>query len=296
MTRLFRALLLSAALTVTAASAAAQDAQAPADQSIIVTGKKITKQEIKDFVRDLTPVSSSIQISRFEHSVCPAAFGLPQAQSQAIANRMRRVAKSIGLAVGGDHCAPNVIVIVTSDKRTLIEQLARQRPDYFGDLPNRRIAELGRQPGPAAAWQLAGPEVNADGMEINSDLNDAAPINRTVAPSSRLTVAARPQFDAAVVVVERAALAGLTTTQLADYAAMRAYAGADPTRIRDPGAPTILRILDAPMGSAVPVTMTSWDFAFLNGLYASRRDITTAAQRSAIGKTMTDGLAAPPKN
>ena len=296
MTRPLRALLLFAALAVTAGAAAAQDAQAPGDQSIIVTGRKVTKQEIKDFVRDLTPVSSAIQISRFERAVCPAAFGLPPAQAQAVANRMRRVAKSIGLAVGGDHCAPNVVVIVASDKRALIEQLAKQRPDYLGDIPNRRIAELGRQPGPAAAWQIAGPEVNADGMEINTDLNDAAPTNRTITPPSRLTIAARPQFDAAVVVVERAALAGLTTTQLADYAAMRAYAGADPARIRDPGAPTILRILDAPMGSAVPVTMTSWDFAFLNSFYAGRRDVTTAAQRSAIGKKMTDDLAAPPKN
>lgn len=289
MTSLFRVLLLSAGLTLTT-PALAQEAPPPDQSTIVVTGEKNTQQAIKDFVRDLTPVAPSVQISRFEHSVCPVAVGLPRAQAQAVANRMRRVATSTGIAVGGSGCTPNVVVIVTSDKKALIEQLAKNRPDYFGDLPNHRIADLRRQPGPAAAWQLAGPQVNADGMPIDWDPSMQVPVNRTITPASRLTVPARPQFDAAVVVVERAALDGLTTTQLADYAAMRAYTGADPTRVRNANTPTILRVLEAPMGSAIPVTMTGWDLAFLQGFYSSRRDVTNSAQRSAIGEKMNEQL------
>ena len=73
----------------------------------------------------------------------------------------------------------------------------------------------------------------------------------------------RPHFIAAVVVVELDALGGLTVTQLADYAAMRAFARTDPRRLKGTGAPTILSAIEAPMNSPVPLTLTEWDLAFL---------------------------------
>ena len=57
-------------------------------------------------------------------------------------------------------------------------------------------------------------------------------------------------------------------TQVADYAAMRIFARTDPAKLKG-SAPTILDILEAPMGSAVPVTLTDWDLGFLRSLYAS---------------------------
>jgi hypothetical protein len=287
---LVRAWLCTAALAGPAA-AAAQDAAPQSEQSTItVTGEKPSKQSIRDFVRDLAPVAPSLKLSRFEHNVCPAAFGLPPNEAAMVAKRMRLVAKGAGIAVGGDACTPNVVVIVTSDKKGLLEQLAKQRPEYFGDLGHGAIKKLEQQPGPAAAWQIAGLQVDADGREIQWDPQTGLPTNRTITPPSRITDAAAPTFDAAVVVVERASLDGLTTTQLADYAAMRAYAGADPARLGSSNVPTILRALDAPMGTAVPITLTSWDFGFLHGLYSGRRDLRSASQRSAISDTMSKDL------
>ena len=289
MTNLIRVMLCTAALA-TAGGASAQEA-APSDQSTIdVTGARPSKEAIRDFVRDLAPVAPSIKMSRFEHVVCPSVFGLPPNQAAAVANRMRVVAKGVGIAVGGASCTPNVVVIVTSDKKSLLEQLRLQKPDYFGDLGGKKIAMLEAQPGPAAAWQIAGLDVNADGVDIQWDPTYDLPTNRTLAPSSRMHVAASPTFDAAVVVVERGSLAGLTTTQLADYAAMRAFAGADPARIGNSNVPTILRVLDAPMGTAVPITLTSWDFGFLRGLYNAQANLRSAAQRSAIGDSMNGDL------
>jgi len=83
-------------------------------------------------------------------------------------------------------------------------------------------------------------------------------------------------------VVEGGALDGLTTTQFADYAALRVFSGVDPARLTTPGLSTILRLLDAPMGSEVPVTLTNWDLAFLDSLYASDENIRAASQRSEI--------------
>jgi hypothetical protein len=264
---------------------------AAADQSeITVTGRKDSKQAVKDFVRDLTPIASSARISRLERLVCPAAFGIPKAQAVAVARRMRQVAKSVSLAVAGDNCVPNVLVLVTADKRALLELIRKQRPDYLVSLSEKDVDELENSAGPAAAWQLADSDVNADGAEIPWDPKSQWSINSTIDPPSRITVPARTRFYAAIVVVERSALAGLTTTQLADYAALRAYTGANPARLRNSNVPTILRILEAPMGTAIPLTMTSWDFGFLRGFYSSRRDLGTAAQRSSIANTMANEI------
>jgi hypothetical protein len=285
------ALIASSALAG-GAPAAAQPAPPPADQStIVVTGQRNTKERITDFVRALTPVPWNRQISRFEQSVCPAVSGLPAPQEQAVAKRIAVVAKSIGLDVGGARCTPNIVVIVTADKAAFLQQLRRYRADYFGDLTRNQVKRVLRQPGPAAAWQLAGPDLNASGVEINYDPSMGMPVNRTTDAGSRITAAARPQFESAVVVIERGALDGLTTTQLADYAAMRAFARIDATQVEGASAPTILRVLETPMGAPVPITMTEWDFGFLRGLYTAPPNLSTAAQRSEIAKTVANSIA-----
>lgn len=289
---MFLGWMLAAASAVqqpAANQAANQAASAPDGQTIVVTGERASRETIKDFVRALTAAGPPRQISRFESSVCPAVFGLARQQAASVAARMRRVANGVGIATAGPGCAPNVVVLVTPDKKVLLNELYRQRPDYFGYPPRKQLKAALRETGPAAAWQLQGPEVDARGVEIHQDEATGWYINRTTEPGSRMTMAARPQFGAAVVVIEGSALAGLTLTQLGDYAAMRAYSGADPARI--PGsAPTILRVVEAPLGSEVPVTMTNWDFAFLRGLYAGDWNQYKAAQQSAIARTMARDL------
>jgi hypothetical protein len=97
---------------------------------------------------------------------------------------------------------------------------------------------------------------------------------------------ARPVYLMSIVVIERRGLDGLTTTQIADYAAMRAFSDASPARARETGAPTILTILETPMGSEMPLSMTAWDLSFLRGLYASPPSLFSNAQRGAIGAYM----------
>jgi hypothetical protein len=287
---MIRRLIPCVALGLAHAAAAAQDPPQPADNSeILVSGIREMEREIEDFVGALTEAPVRGQLSRFEtRAVCPLAVGISAADKQAVASRMRRVAEAAGIWVGGATCIPNVVVIVTSDKRAFIEALARRYPYYFGDMPDREVRALANGPGRAAAWQVPGPPLDADGAEM-SDTNDVY-VNRTSRRGSRITAGARPHFAAAVVVVERGALVGLTTTQLADYAAMRAFARTDPSRLAESAAPTILKILDAPMGSEVPITMTQWDLGFLRGLYASPENLYAPSQRSAIRRRLENEL------
>ena len=269
-----------------AAPAVAQTAPASGDQDIVVTGQKDSRDAISDFVHSLTPVDSNGQLSRFEHSVCPVVYGLAPPQAAAVEERMRLVAGNIGITVGGKGCVPNVVVAATADKRVFIEGLRHDRGDYFGDMPTRKIKAMEQSPEPAAAWNIAGPPMSADGRELYWDPAFNTWRNSTIEAGSRITVPVHPQFDAAIVVVEKRALAGVTTTQLADYAMIRAMTGADPQKLGNSGAPTILHVLKVPVGGVAPITMTSWDYAFLKGFYDARRNLSTSRQRSAIGQAV----------
>lgn len=271
--------------------AVAQETRQPnGGPDIVVTGNADVERQLTDFVGALTQAPNGGQLSRFERAICPTVVGVSPAHKDALVARMKVVAKAAGLAVGGRRCDPNVLLVVTGDKRGFLEALRQKHAYYFGEMSNSAIRRLIAEPGPAAAWQVDGPKLNAYGQEMAT--NNGVAVNRTTRPDTRLSVGARPQFAAAAVVVESKALDGLTTTQLADYAAMRAFTRADPAKL-PASAPTILSILEAPMDSEVPITMTNWDLAFLRSLYAAPATLTAAAQRSQVRRGVMQELEKP---
>ena len=291
---LIRRFALGAAL-LAAAPAVAQEPPRQGEGSEIVVTATDVEVQIRDFVDALTQAPPRGQLSRFERRVCPAAIGIPAGQKQAVVSRIRRVAEAAGLKVGGPRCVPNVLLMVTSDKRAFLEALRRKHDYYFGDLTPSQVRRLVREPGPATAWQLQGPPRDSDGVEQSQGGEANLPgaeyyVNRSTRLASRVTPAARPHFQAAAVVVEARALEGLTTIQLADYAAMRAFARTDPARLPAGAPATILKVLEAPMGSEVPVTLTDWDLGFLRALYSSSDNLYAAAQRTEMRRRMAEEL------
>jgi hypothetical protein len=274
-----------------AAPAVAQETRQPVDgQEIVVTGNADVERQLTDFIGALTQAPGGGQISRFETPVCPTVVGASPAQKDALIGRMKVVAKAAGLAVGGSRCAPNVLLVVTPDKRAFLDALRVKHPYYFGEMSRSAVRRLIAEPGPSAAWQVDGPPLDADGQELST--KDGVAVNRTTRIGSRLSASGRPQFAAAAVVVESKALDWLTTTQIADYAAMRAFTRADPSKLPN-SAPTILNILEAPMDSEVPITLTPWDLAFLRAFYAAPPNLTTASQRTQIRRGVLRELEKP---
>lgn len=80
------------AVALLAAPAAAQG-----DAPIVVIGQRDAEKQIENFVGALTQASPRGQIARFETAVCPAAFGMSDAQRAAVAERIRAVAAGVGL-------------------------------------------------------------------------------------------------------------------------------------------------------------------------------------------------------
>ncbi|MCW3846567.1 hypothetical protein OF829_04900 [Sphingomonas sp. LB-2] len=289
MPRLLRHLLLAAALLAPAA-AHAQDAPA-ADGQIVVTGVRPDKAAIQSFVDATVPrLPGQDQLARFHWAICPVAAGMLPEQAAAVAKRIRSVARAAHIDVADEGCAPNLFVIVTSDKPGFLAALAKSRPEYFGGLSREQRRALADPANPVAAWHLAGAPLDAAGQPLDYDADGGFYVNRTTRPPSRIAFAARPQFAAAIVVIDARALDGLTTIQLADYAAMRTLVASDPARLGDTPAPTILRIIGAPMGSEIPLTLTSWDLGVLKSFYASDPKVSAASQRSDVRRRLASEL------
>jgi len=274
-----------AALPVTAA----QPAPPPSGEDIVVQGTRVGKQEINDFIKAVTQAPYEGQLGRFDDPACPTAMGLPPAQNASIAERMRRVAAAAGARVAPARCKPNIFVIVAPDKAAAIEGLDKRYPAYFTDMSSRDVKRLAAGPAPAVAWQVS-TMLSADGQPLARPVGtDYYRVQGTENPS-RIRSPTKPTFVVSVVVIDVKAAAGLTVTELADYAAMRTLAATDPDRILKTGAPSILGVLAQPDDAVLPLSLTYWDLAFLKSLYSTDNAYFARYQRGDMGRVIEQEL------
>lgn len=286
-----RLLAALAALIATSTAVAADPQSAPpqieAKDEVVITGRAERDRLIRDYVRALTAVPGRDPLARFDHAtLCPGVVGLSPARNAEIAQRMRVIAAAAGISLSKKaDCRPNALVIVATDKDAMIAALKQTHPAYFRDLAGALI-DPPRQPGAATAWHLEN-RVDRFGQRVghNGDYFSVS----TPLPS-RISHTMRPIFVAAVVVIELDAVVGMTTTQLADYAAMRTFARTDPEKVKGVSAPTILSVLDAPDDAEVPVTLTQWDLGYLRGLYAAAPMRSAWTQRGEIKREIARDL------
>jgi hypothetical protein len=281
------AFLSAAALIALPAGPAAAQDQSPPQSGIpiVVQGTRVGEQQLRDFVRAATNVPSTGQVGRFHEPVCPVAIGLLPAQTARVSERMRKVAAAAGMRVARSPCTPNIFVIVAQDKNAAIDEIVRHFPAYFGDMSPGEVRAITSAPGPAVAWQ-ARSRLSADGEAVEKAAGSSFYRIRTSSNPSRIRSASMPTFVASIVVIDLQAAAGLTLTELADYAAMRTFAATDPDRILRTGAPTILGVLGQPDDRLLPLTLTHWDMAYLKALYSTDNAYYASYQRGDIEAAM----------
>lgn len=270
------------------ASAASPPPPQQNQPEIVVQGQRNVERQVHDFVKALTDIPPAGQISRFDWAVCPVAVGLSVRQNEEVADRMRAVAEAAGMRVAKPGCKPNALVVVSTDAQKFVDWLKDHEPEYFiGVTPKEK--QLLKHAGHAAAWHIEG-RTDQDGVSVSRDSDSGLFISERTDVPSRISTNDHPSFEAAIVVLDARSLAGLTVVQLADYAAMRAFAKTDPSRLAKPVAPTILTLLDTPMGGAVPITLTEWDLAYLKALYGSTTNRLAGQQSGEMQRKMAQDL------
>jgi hypothetical protein len=276
-------LLLTLALLALAAPADAQQRPPAATEGpeIVVKGKRQSEESLRSFVESLTPGRRGEQIVRHSVEVCPATLGLAGTQNAAVTARLRRIAEAVGAPLGKPDCKPNLFVIVAEDRAAMVKAIRAGWRDPQSSLVRSPVDPAA----PATVLHLEGLlDANNRLVGIRPETGEGGGgyYELEVFGSPRIRPSSSPTFMASVMVVEPAALEGLTTRQLADHAAMRLLARTDPKRLGPASPPSILGALAAPIGSEVPLGLTSWDFAFLKALYGSEGRTYSGQQRRDI--------------
>ena len=200
---------------------------------------------------------------------------------------MRTLAKAVGLDVAKPGCLVNMAVFIAPNKAALLTELERWPFIFPEEWSQSTINELKRDPSPVAAWHTE-QFVWMDGSELSAadtgapgpDPAGGSHLRFPHAVATRIKASARPMFRKSVVVIQADAIAGLMPVELADYATMRSLIRTDPKQLRASSPGTILSIIDAPMGTAIPESLTEWDLAFLKSFYASTKNMYVEYQRA----------------
>jgi hypothetical protein len=257
MRRAFRLGLAGVASALAIGNAAAQDApQKPEqDAGIVVQGQREVPPAVAHrYVGEITAGVDG-QLTRFNPPVCPTVIGVPDEYGAIIGRRIRAVATEAGAAVAPEGCRGNLVVIFAKDADALVKDLRTKVPGLFRGANDVDLKRAFRD-GPVHAWNT---------IEIlNEDGQRSYGTTTNVKTASILYQTTQQAITGSMVVLDDGATLGKSLTQIADYVAMRALAGALPPREGVP-TDTILTLFDPATTS--PRQLSSVDRSYLRGLY-----------------------------
>lgn len=291
---MFRWMCAAAAVVMTTATPAfAQEAE----PDIVVVGERL-QEMVRSFVGEVaTAPNTEHQMARWDRTICPLVAGLPQRQMQYMADRIAQRAHQIGLQTQGPGCQANILIFVTPDASVLAEGIVEEYRTLVAYYATNGVSTLGRGPlddfatsdAPVRWWHV-NETVSGDGQTVSGDASGSLVMRTTQAPS-RFRRMTRQDFLRVLIIVDARQANGVTFQALSDYLAMVSLAQLDPEG-ETTGTPTILNLFHArDSGGVIPLAMTEWDEAYLDGLYNARRTAPTDLwQRRDITERMVEQL------
>lgn len=291
-------LALAAALSMQSVAAAGPDSASedPTVSGVVITGRpQMTEQEaIAAFVDDVAVASGNGRIARWDRKICPGVVGVKADYGQYLVDRVARAAIEVGLEVGEPGCKANVLIIFTPDSEKFTKTAIRQHPDAFAryDLAmtsgRRALRRFENSDAPVRWWHVTH-RVAADGEKYGQGESITA---RGI---GRLHSNTRTDFDRAIVVVDPARVGQVRFEALADYLAFVSLAQIDPDAAPGSADSVLSLFADRAAGREPPERMSSWDVAYLKGVYEARRDaLDERGQKRDIVREMGKALSDAP--
>jgi hypothetical protein len=243
---------------VAVSPAFAQMAPPPQPDITITARTDRPEKTARNFITQVIDTGDG-QLARFYDKVCLEVVGLPPALRDTFASRFDAVASTVRVPLAKGKCTPNLIVLFVADTNNFMAVMKARHASFFADLGDaQKLAAL--KPGSIRSWRQ---------LEIRDDVGNRAPpdLNAEIPPQFETPVHTRAVN--AVVVMDRQTIVGKSIWQLADYAAMRALAGARPPDKGSIQADSILSLFD-PAVSPRPAGLTDLDLTLLAGLYAMK--------------------------
>lgn len=253
---------------------AAQETTPDPIDDIVVEGVREREQAVETTARAITRRQRVDKpLAKFYAPICIGVFGMQPDYARTMIARMEDVASELDLPIGGEDCKVNVMVgFVRGDARDL-DRLRAEEPDLFATLKDYEFDRIKRGNGAVQAWH--GTEVkDVDGQPFQGALLQTLQYGppRSVAKSTpfsgaRLGGQIRVDMTGAMVLIDAERTPGKTLQQLADYAAMRAFASIDDLSTGEGfHLPTILSLFAD--DHEPPGALTTFDRAYLEAAYA----------------------------
>lgn len=265
-----------------AATASADQAdKAAGNPDIVVRARRqVERKQALKFVRQASaPIGG--QLARFNGDVCPAAVGFSDAIAAVIVERMRAVATAAGVSVAKPGCGANIVLIATEDGSALIRDFERRQMALVAGVPPIDLRAQIASHGPVRGWVTTAVENEyGDKPYVPPGLD---PPVLQVYSASIMNPPTQQAIQVSVLVVDMPALVGKSTTQIADYAAMRTLARTRPVAGNGPVG-SILSLFDTK--ATPPAAMSEADLAYLHTLYRLAGNRTDRFQIEEISKTV----------
>ena len=251
-------------------------------EDVVVSGRTL-ESLIGDFVREVAEPNRNRNLARWPDQVCVGVANLNGEIAQYLSDRISTVAIDTGLRAGAPGCPPNILVIATANGGELAREMTEERRRAFrmggagmdrGGAALRDFVETDR---PVRWWQMSMPVDSETGerairipgecARLCIDASDMAPVIY-VAAASRISTQIVDNLIRTIVIVDVDDVSSLSALQLADYIAMVSLAQIDPDADTS-GYASILNVFEAP---DISDSLTEWDKAYLDGLYAAERN------------------------
>lgn len=210
------------------------------------------------------PAQADEPLARFESAVCPGVAGLKREAAETVVGRIRANAEALGLRLAPDgDCDPNILLVMVDDGQAFLERLKDDRSYLFAEITRPERVALMNSTGPVRVF-LRTRDFSRDGMPIpRRETLTQIPQTEMWMAHSKIYSATRRDIHTALVLVDRAAVGGLSLDQLADYATFRSLAKTLP---QAGSQESILTLFDGE--GARPGQLTQFDRAFLGELYS----------------------------
>lgn len=279
--------MIRGALAALALVAAAASAQTPLDPVAVESSRRNPRinEQVSEFVTAVVPPVVHESMGRWAVPPCVFAAGLVESERKFVERRIMGVAAEAGIPVGAGDCAPNFVVVVSTDPEAFLREWWSAEPQLFNkERGVGGIERMIRADRPVSVWHNAcnAPPNLARNFRLSVEVNCGVGVM-----GSRITRAVVRAIYTAIVVVDFRRIEGLTFGQVADYVAMVGLA-----KLREdpqPGAvPTILALFQDG-GEDRAKALTVWDQAFLKSVYASRDGSVTEVTQ--VKLKMTEALA-----
>jgi len=314
-----RAITVALAAALLAPMAASTTALAQDNNEIVVTAPQQSDAErVRSYVGSLTIPGRRAALPRWGREICPGVVGMDPTHAQAMNDRVARIALDLGLEVGAPGCNANILVYFTQNSDEVAAQFASGRNGMVSTRTGgsrEQVEAFVSTPRAVRWWHLA--TTSADGFEVERDSQagvntqrneealdpaggastgggsgttrtaaDAARANQSaqevtnatrVRGASRLRSNTNENIARVLIIVDADRVRQTRFGAVADYVAMIGLAQINPD-VDVGAAPSILSLFSDRPGPK-PDTVTSWDMAYLAGLYRSPEDARDARQQ-----------------